>query len=218
MYVRETVIAHLNRCAEETLALIEFLLQVEKEPSTKNVYYFKDYRRNFFAFYKGIFNCGSNSDFVERVQRRVDQPPGFTEALGIIIANLSKIGFHDVNPLQLTVLQASEDADGAIKIMADVRAYFQGTCSGLFLLKYPGWSSCTDTTRCFQWRTSGSPTTYPRQLMNDLSLELRGVCRVPSQQDWDSIRLMPTKSAQNCLRSLYVLQRNERNLLRVRGD
>ena len=104
MYVREIVIAHLNQCAEETLALIEFLLQVEKEPSTKNVYYFKDYRRNVFAFYKGIFNCGSNSDFVERVQRRADEPPGFIEALGIIIASLSKIGFHDVSLLQLTVL------------------------------------------------------------------------------------------------------------------
>ena len=204
MYVREFVIAHLNQCVEETLALIEFLLRVEKEPSTKNVYYFKDYRRNFLAFYKRIFNCGSNSDFVERVQRRADQPPGFTEALGIIIANRSKIGFHDVSPLQLTVLQASEDADGAIKIMADVRAYFQGTCSGLFL-RYPGWSSCTDTTRYFQWHTSGLPTTYPRRFMNNLSLELRGVCRVPSQQDWDSIRLMPAKSAQNYLRSLYVL-------------
>jgi hypothetical protein len=35
MYVREIVIAHLNQCAEETLALVESLLQVEKEPSTK---------------------------------------------------------------------------------------------------------------------------------------------------------------------------------------
>lgn len=150
----------------------------------KNVHYFKDYRRNFFAVYKGIFNSGSNNDFVERVQRRIDQSPEFTEALGIIIANLPKIGFHDVKPLELTVLHASEDADDAIKIMADVRAYFQGTCSGLFLLKYPGRGSFTDATCYIQWHTSGSSTTYPRRLMNNLSLELRGVCRVPSQQDW----------------------------------
>ena len=138
MYTREIVITHLNQCAEETSALIKFLLQVEKEPSTKNVHYFKDYRRNFFAVYKGIFNSGSNNDFVERVQRRIDQSPEFIQALGIIIANLPKIGFHDVKPLELTVLQASEDADDAIKIMADVRAYFQGTCPGLLLLKYSG--------------------------------------------------------------------------------
>jgi len=138
MYIREIVIAHLNQCAEETSALIRFLLQVEKEPSTKNVHYFKDYRKNFFAVYKGIFNSGSNDDFVERVQSSSDQSPEFTKALGIILANLPKIGFHDVKALELTMLQASEDADDAIKIMADVRAYFQGTCSGPFLLKYPG--------------------------------------------------------------------------------
>jgi hypothetical protein len=135
MCTREIVTAHLNQCAEETLVLIRFLLQVEKEPSTKNDHYFKNYRRKFFAVYKGIFNSGSNGDFVERIRRR---SPEFTQALGVIIANLPKIGFHDVKPLQLTLLQASEDADDAIKIMADVRAYFQGTCSGLLLLKYHG--------------------------------------------------------------------------------
>src|SRR6266581_3468286 len=137
MCIREIVIAHLNQCAEETLVVIGFLLQVEKEPSTKNDHYFKNYRRKFFAVYKGIFNSGSNGDFVQRVQRRIYQSPEFTQALGIIIANLPKIGFPDVKPLELTLLQASEDADDAIKIMADVRAYFQGTCSDLLHLKYP---------------------------------------------------------------------------------
>lgn len=111
---------------------------MEKEPSTKNVHYFKDYRRNFFAVYKGVFNSGSNNNFLGRVQSRMYQSLEFTQALGIIMENLPKIGFHEVKPLELSVLQASEDADDAIKIMADVRAYFQGTCFGLSLLEYPG--------------------------------------------------------------------------------
>ena len=41
--------------------------------------------------------------------------------------NLPKIGFRSVKPLELIVLlRASEDTDDALKIMADVRAYFQG--------------------------------------------------------------------------------------------
>jgi hypothetical protein len=36
------------------------------------------------------------------------------------------IGFRDIKPLELTALQSSEEAEDALKIMADVRAYFQG--------------------------------------------------------------------------------------------
>jgi hypothetical protein len=42
------------------------------------------------------------------------------------MSNLPRIGFHAVNPVDLVALQASEDSDDALKIMADVRAYFQG--------------------------------------------------------------------------------------------
>jgi hypothetical protein len=43
------------------------------------------------------------------------------------MSNLRKIGFRNVKPLELAVLQASDDADDALRIMANVRAYFQGT-------------------------------------------------------------------------------------------
>lgn len=43
------------------------------------------------------------------------------------MSNLPKIGFRTVKSLELAVLlRASEDTDDALKIMADVRAYFQG--------------------------------------------------------------------------------------------
>jgi hypothetical protein len=47
-------------------------------------------------------------------------------AINSIIENLAMIGFRDVKPLELAVLQSSEDAEHALKIMADVRAYFRG--------------------------------------------------------------------------------------------
>ena len=47
--------------------------------------------------------------------------------------NLPKIGFRNVKPLELVVLlRASEDTDDALKIMADVRAYFQGMSLDFF--------------------------------------------------------------------------------------
>jgi hypothetical protein len=50
------------------------------------------------------------------------------------MANLRKIGFRNVKPLELAVLQASEDADDALRIMANVRAYFQGNVTGFLLV------------------------------------------------------------------------------------
>jgi hypothetical protein len=117
---------HLDQRAEETSSLIKFLLDVEKEPSTRHTHYFKGYRRQFFTFYKGIYSRSSNSNFIERLRSTGHQSSEFKVALENVISNLRKIGFHNVRPLELAVLRASEDSDDAIKIMADVRAYFQG--------------------------------------------------------------------------------------------
>jgi hypothetical protein len=55
------------------------------------------------------------------------QSTEFSNALGIIMSQLPKIGFRNVKHLELAaLLQTSEDTDDALKIMADVRAYFQG--------------------------------------------------------------------------------------------
>ena len=129
------VVAHLDQCSKETSNLIKLLLKVEMEPSTRNTNYFKDYHRKFFSHYKGLFHKDSNDYFVERVQEHMDQSTEFNRALDNIMSNLPKIGFKHVTPLELGVLQASEESDDALKIMADVRAYFQGMSLGsAFLL------------------------------------------------------------------------------------
>lgn len=51
IFGRNIVTMHLDQRAEETSGLIKFLLEVEKEPSTRHTHYLKDYRRKFFAFY-----------------------------------------------------------------------------------------------------------------------------------------------------------------------
>jgi hypothetical protein len=129
IYTSKIVVAHFDQCFKETSNQIKFLLKVEMEPSTRNTDYFKDYQRKFLSFYKGLFHEDSNDHFVERVQARMNQSTEFTRALDTIISNLPKIGFHHVTPLELGVLQASGESgesNEALKIMADVRAYFQG--------------------------------------------------------------------------------------------
>ncbi|KAI0002260.1 hypothetical protein BJV74DRAFT_882338 [Russula compacta] len=121
--VVNTVIKYLDERAKETSTLVEFLLGVEKGPSTANAHYFKDYRRKFFAFDRGIFNSDSNSSFIERLQGRKHQSTEFSRALESVLLNLPRIGFRDVKPLELALLQVS--GDDAIKIMADVHADFQ---------------------------------------------------------------------------------------------
>ncbi|KAI0295255.1 P-loop containing nucleoside triphosphate hydrolase protein [Russula brevipes] len=123
--VVNTVLMHIDQRVNEASNHLELLLKVEKEPSTKNARQFKDYRGKFFTFYKGIYNSAVNRDFIERLQRRIRTSTEFDRALEMVILSLSRIGIRDVKPLDLAVLRASEDSDDALKIMADVRAYFQ---------------------------------------------------------------------------------------------
>ncbi|KAI0002262.1 P-loop containing nucleoside triphosphate hydrolase protein [Russula compacta] len=123
--VSNIIITRLDQCSKETSKRINFHQEVEREPSTQNTHYFKDYRRKFLSFYTGQYHKDSNSDFLERLQRRRYQSSAFNDALESILLNLRKIGFYNVRPLDLAALQASEDSDDALRIMADVRAYFQ---------------------------------------------------------------------------------------------
>ena len=125
-YASNIIVAHLDQCFKETSNLINLLLKIEMEPSTRNTNYFRDYHRKFLSFYKGLFHKDSNDDFVERVQGRMNQSSEFTRALDAVVSNLPKLGFRNVTPLELGVLQTSEESENALKIMADVRAYFQG--------------------------------------------------------------------------------------------
>jgi hypothetical protein len=126
-HISNIAIARLEQCSKEATKRIEFLLKVEEEPSTRNTNYFKDYRRKFLSFYSGLFNEDNNDHFIDRIQGRMSQSPEFSTALATIKSCLPRIGFRDVNSLELaTLFQPSEDTDDALKIMADVRAYFQG--------------------------------------------------------------------------------------------
>ena len=125
-HISDIVIAHLEQCSKATTGRVKFLLEVEMEPSTRNTSYYKDYRKKFLNFYSCLFHEDDNDHFVDRIQRRMYQTTEFSRALDIVMLNLPKLGFRHVNPLELAPLLVSEDSGDALKIMADVRAYFQG--------------------------------------------------------------------------------------------
>src|SRR5712671_4737201 len=102
------VVTHLEQCYKETSKRVKFLLEVEREPSTKNTHYFKDYRRKFLCFYTGLYHKDSNDHFIERVQGRTYRSSEFIEALETIMSNLPKIGLRNVKPLELAILETSE--------------------------------------------------------------------------------------------------------------
>jgi hypothetical protein len=81
---------HFDQCAEETSSLFKLLLQFEKEPSTRHTHYFKNYRPKFIAFYKGIYNSSSNSNFIERLRGTGYPSSEFREAVEIVIFNTSQ--------------------------------------------------------------------------------------------------------------------------------
>lgn len=96
--VSNIVITHLDQCSKETLKRIECLLKVEREPSTRNTDYFKNYRRKFLGLYSGLFHGDSNGHFIEYDQGRTDKSSEFSRALDTIMSNLPRIGFRNLKP------------------------------------------------------------------------------------------------------------------------
>jgi hypothetical protein len=109
-HISTVVTTHLDQCSKEAAKRIEFHLEVEREPSTRNTDYFKDCRRKFLSFYSGLLHEDSNNHFIKRVQGIVYKSAEFSRALDTIMSNLPKIGFRNINPLasDLAALQASE--------------------------------------------------------------------------------------------------------------
>jgi len=119
---------HIDKCAVAASRHIGFLLEEEKEPFTMNDHYFMDYRAKFLTYYKDARRT-AKSQFMRNLKNREDGDvmETITEALG----SLARAGLEAKAPLLANLL--TDPKDPAIEIMADVRAYFQGSSSILLL-------------------------------------------------------------------------------------
>jgi hypothetical protein len=112
---------HILKCAEVAEQRITFLLEEEQEPFTMNVHYFMDYRSKFLGHYKGI-RQKAESSFLDKLQSEENK-----QLVSRVTSSLAALGFSNVDPSALPRLLPPDPMESAIEIMAEVRAYFQGS-------------------------------------------------------------------------------------------
>jgi hypothetical protein len=115
---------HIERCADATAQRIDSLLEEEEEPFTMNQHYYMEYRQNFLAHYKEA-RLRAKSQFKRTLDNTGDR--NVMGAISETLSSLTRLGLEAANASALTKLLPSDPMDPAIEIMADVRAYFQGS-------------------------------------------------------------------------------------------
>lgn len=127
---------HLKKCLERTEERITWLIKLEDLPFSLNTHYLADYRAKFLSHYKSAREKYEQPDVIGAIQRykvtsipapsssrHVAEPTGIAKALaGLAEAGLSGVSAHD-----LAKLLPPDPMEPALNIMADVKAYFQGT-------------------------------------------------------------------------------------------
>ena len=122
---------HMEICAKAAEQHIHSLLEEEKEPFTMNEHYFMDYRSKFLTHYKDA-RLSAKSQFIRNLENRDDGD--MVAAAGDAVLSLAKIGLEGANASSFANLLPADPKYPAIEIMADVRAYFQGSSSTILLL------------------------------------------------------------------------------------
>jgi hypothetical protein len=115
---------HIEECADAAAQHIISLLEQEREPFTMNEYYFLEYRSKFMVYYKEA-RLRAKSQFIRNLENRDDGD--MMGAMNDAICSLTKMGLETANAPELANLLPTDPMDPAIGIMADVRAYFQGS-------------------------------------------------------------------------------------------
>ena len=115
---------HLDKCADAASQYIDSLIEQEQEPFTMNTHYYMEYRSKFLAHYKGA-RQRAKSDFMRNLENSHNHD--IRQALNDTISSLARMGLEAVDASLLANLLPPDPMEPAIGIMADVRAYFQGS-------------------------------------------------------------------------------------------
>jgi len=121
---RNVMQSHIQRWADAATQHIGCLLENEREPFTKNVHYYTEYRAKFLHHYKRD-RLMSTSTVVRNLDSD-NMDRNMSIALNQAISSLAQLGLGSVDPSSLVALLPSDPMEPAIGIMADVRGYFQG--------------------------------------------------------------------------------------------
>lgn len=121
---------------------VTWILALEDRPFSLNTHYLADYKAKFLAYYKGAREKDRNATLMSAIQtysppapsgvfrgsnRTSYSEPSAPTGIAKVLAGLVEIGIHGVRPEDLSKLIPPDGMEPALVIMADVRAYFQGT-------------------------------------------------------------------------------------------
>jgi hypothetical protein len=115
---------HIEKCADAAAQRIASLLEEEEEPFTMNQHYFMEYRSKSLDYYKQA-RLRAKSGFKRNLDNRGDR--NVAGAITDTLSSLTRLGLEATDASVLTNLLPPDAMDPAIEIMADVRAYFQGS-------------------------------------------------------------------------------------------
>ena len=145
---------HLETCANAASEHIDSLIKQEHNPFT-NRHYFMEYRSKFFAQYKGV-RLREKSDFIRNLLNIDDGI--MMQAMNEAMSALTRMGLDGIDTSLLSNLSPPDPMEPALGIMADVRAYFQGSYSFISYLPSPVADLNVIT---LQWHTNGLWTMSP---------------------------------------------------------
>jgi hypothetical protein len=113
----------MQKCADAAEQHISSLLEEEQEPFTMNEHYFMEYRSKFLGYYKGI-RQKSRSNFIVNLESDSEWA---RNSFNKVVSGLAELDLHSVDRSVLPRLFPPDPMETAIEIMAEVRAYFQGS-------------------------------------------------------------------------------------------
>jgi hypothetical protein len=115
---------HIQTRADAAEQRIGFLLEEEQEPFTMHDHNFMDYRSKFLGYYKGTRQKSqSTSTFIDKLESNQHDA---RVAVSRVITSVGELGLH-IGTSSLPRLLPLDPMESAIEIMAEVRAYFQGS-------------------------------------------------------------------------------------------
>jgi hypothetical protein len=116
---------------------LTWILALEDRPFSLNTHYLADYRDKFLAYYRGAREQDRNPGLMSAIRaysppiptglRTSGHPEPSPVGIAKILAGLVEIGIIGVKPEDLPKVIPLDGMEPALVIMADVRAYFQGT-------------------------------------------------------------------------------------------
>ena len=95
-----------------------------EEPATVNEHYLSDYKRKFHARYKATRQLHIKHS--ANLETLVNGGYQISTVMHDALQNLGHMGLANIKKDDLLRLLPADSADGAIEIMAEVRAYYQG--------------------------------------------------------------------------------------------